>query len=34
MAMTGEVSLQDTSDTKKYLPPWMMKHDSYKEYAL
>ncbi len=32
--MTGEVSLRDTSDTKKYLPLWMMKRDSYKEYAL
>ncbi len=32
--MSGEVTPWDTSDTKKYLSPWMTKHDSYKEYAL
>ena len=32
--MTGEVLLRDTSDTKKYLPAWMTKRDSYRDYAL
>ncbi len=32
--MTEEALLQDTSDTKKYPPPWMSKQDSYREYAL
>ena len=32
--MTGEVLLRDTSDTKKYLPAWMTKQDSYRDYAL
>ena len=32
--MTGEVTLKDSSVTKKYLPPWLTKRDSYKEYTL
>ncbi len=32
--MSGEVTLRDLSDTKKCLPPWLIMHDSYREYAL
>ncbi len=32
--MSGEVTLRDLSETKKYLPPWLTKHESYKEYAM
>ncbi len=32
--MSGKVTLKDSSDTKKYLPPWLTKLCSYKECAL
>ncbi len=25
--MSGEITLRDFSDTKKYFPPWLTKHD-------
>ncbi len=29
-----ELTLRDSSGTKKYLPPWLTNHGSYNEYAL
>ncbi len=32
--MTGVISLRNSSDNKKYLQPWISKHDSYKDHEL